>query len=58
MPQIRAFSDKALLQQSVSDVDFRTAWEIKMTTIMFCSLDFDGVMHAALLYVVKHVSSK
>jgi hypothetical protein len=58
MPRLRALSDKAALQQSLSDDEFRAAWEIKMATIMFCSLDFDGVLHAALLYVVKHVSSK
>jgi hypothetical protein len=58
MPLLRAFSVKASLQQSVSDVEFRAAWEIKMATIMFCSLDFDGVMHDAFRYVVKHVSSK
>jgi hypothetical protein len=52
MPGLQAFSDKASVQQSVSDVEFRAAWEIKMATIMFCSLDFDGVMHAALLYVL------
>jgi hypothetical protein len=58
MPRLQAFSVKASLQQSVSDVEFRAAWEIKMATIMFCSLDFDGVMHDAFRYVVKHVSSK
>jgi hypothetical protein len=45
MPVLQAFPDKPALQQSVSDVGFRTAWEIKMATIMFCSLDFDGIMH-------------
>ena len=46
------------MQQSVSDVEFRAAWEIKMATIMFCSLDFDGVVHDAFRDAVKHVSSK
>jgi hypothetical protein len=58
MPVLQVFSDKASLQQSVSEVEFRAAWEIKMATMMFCSLDFDGVMHHAFRYVVKHVSSK
>ncbi len=58
MPLLRAFSDKASLQQPVSDVDFRAAWEIRMATMMFCSLDFDGVMHDVFRYVVKHVSKQ
>jgi hypothetical protein len=49
MPLLQAFSDKASLQRTVSDVEFRAAWEIKMATMMFCSLDFDGVIHDALL---------
>jgi hypothetical protein len=58
MPLLQAFSDKPSLQRTVSDVEFRAAWEIKMATMMFCSLDFEGVLPAALLCVVKHVSSK
>jgi len=53
MPVLQAFPDKPLpFQQSVSDVEFTAAWEIKMATMMFCSLDFDGIMHDALLYVL------
>jgi hypothetical protein len=51
MPVLQAFPDKPALQQSVSDVELTGAWEIKMATMMFCSLDFDGIMHDALLYV-------
>jgi hypothetical protein len=52
MPVLQAFPDKDSLQRTKSAVGFRAAWEIKMATIMFCSLDFDGVMHHVLLYVL------
>ena len=52
MPLLQAFTDKPVLQQSTSDVEFTSAWEIKMATMMFCSLDFDGVLHDAFPYVL------
>jgi hypothetical protein len=61
MPLLEAFPNKDSLQRTVSGVSgsgdgvacgLRAAWEIKMATIMFCSLDFDGVMHQVLLYVL------
>jgi hypothetical protein len=59
MPLLQTFPDKPTPQLSnPSAVEFTAAWEIKMATMMFCSLDFDGVLHDAFRYVVKHVSSK